>query len=149
MNLGDVTEAAFVYHATLRGYEVFLPVSHHTKTDVAVRVNGSDLVNIQIKKAAKQKQPEHYAQRWKFLLGSGLPSAARSKKDNARADNKPRYNLYTEGDFHVLAAYIMELDTWAFYELTEVIGNASKSWTPKNGPHNNWDLFDKLFAEKS
>ena len=146
MNIGDAVEAAFAYWAIQQGFEIFQPLSHHTKTDVVIRKPNGPFIGVQIKKGSLQKQstPNH-KKRWKFLLGSGLPSVTRSKKDNDRKDKRKRYNLYKSGDFQILAVFIMELETWAFYRLEDVIGNASKSWNQTDGPHNNWEIFSEKY----
>jgi len=91
---------------------------------------------VQVKKAAKQKLPEHYKQRWKVIIGSGKPSSQR----RVNKTGKPRYTLYNESDFDVLAVYIMEHETFALYPLTDIIGPTTLSWNLIDSPQNNWDI---------
>lgn len=140
MNAGDVAEANFVYQATLRGFEVFMPTSHTTKTDVIIRKAGQPPTMVQIKKGAKQKHEKpHHKERWKVLIGSGKPSSQR----RVNKTGKPRYTLYEEGDFDILAVYIAEHESWALYHLTEILGPASLSWNLIDSPQNNWEIIDK------
>ncbi len=141
MNTGDVAEAAFVYQATLHGYEAFLPTSHNTKTDVIIRKAGCKPIMIQVKKGAKQKQvkPTH-KERWKVIIGSGKPSSQRRVNNTG----KPRYTLYKEGDFDYMAMYIAEHEAFALYPLTDIIGPSSMSWNLIDSPRDNWEILNDL-----
>lgn len=143
MNAGDIAEAAFAHHAVVQGYEVFLPTSHNTKTDLIIRRPKGRPIMVQVKKGTKQPlEKPHHKQRWKFLIGSGRPSTRKLVKPK---DN-PRYTLYTESDFDILAVYIMELDEpiFALYPLPDIIGTASLSWNLVESPRNNWEILDDL-----
>lgn len=141
MNAGDAAEAHFVYQATLRGFEVFMPTSHNTKADIIIRKAGQPPIMVQVKKAAKQKheKPTH-KERWKVLIGSGKPSSQR----RVNKTGKPRYTLYEEGDFDILAVFIAEHESWALYHLTEILGPASLSWNLIDSPRNNWEIMNDL-----
>lgn len=140
MNVGDVAEAAFIYQAALRGFEVFLPTSHNTKADIIIRKACEPPIMVQVKKATKQKHEKpHHKERWKIIIGSGKPSSMR----RVNKTGKPRYTLYQEGDFDIIAVYIAEHDSWALYPLTEILGPASLSWNLIDSPKNNWEIIDK------
>jgi hypothetical protein len=73
-NTGDHAEAAFIHHAHrhLDSVEIFTPMTHRTKVDVAVRKPGFPLVGVQVKKATRQrKKCGAFGESWKFLVGSG------------------------------------------------------------------------------
>jgi hypothetical protein len=96
---------------------------------------------VQVKKATKQKQekPTH-KERWKIIIGSGKPSSQRRVNNTG----KPRYTLYEEGDFDILAVFIAEHESWALYHLTEILGPASLSWNLIDSPRNNWEIMNDL-----
>jgi hypothetical protein len=142
MTAGDAAEAAFVYHATLRKYNVFLPTSHHSKCDMVIKPPSGALIGIQVKKATRQRKPSGaFGDSWKFMIGSGKPW----NPDR----NAPRYTLYEDRDFDIMAAYIMEYDMWAFYHLSCISGKSSKRWSKKLGPINNWELIDDFCCKSN
>jgi len=138
LNVGDVAEAAFAHQALLHGHEIFLPTSHNTKTDIIIRKPKGRPIMVQVKKATKQKREKpHHRQRWKCLIGSGIPSTRKTTKER-------RYTLYEQSDFDVLAVYIMEHEIFALYPLSDILGPASLSWNQVNSPQNNWEILDDL-----
>jgi hypothetical protein len=135
-NQGDIAECNFIYMAKLKGFEVFTPIGHSTKVDIAIRKPGRKFVGVQIKKATYQKGGS-----WKFMCGSGKPSCAANPKDYGA-----RYTPYKKGDFDILAAYIIEKDYWLFYNLDRVAGKSSIRWSELKNFQNNWEIFDPYFT---
>jgi len=142
-NTGDHAEAAFIHHAHrhLDSVEIFTPMTHRTKVDVAVRKPGFPLVGVQVKKATQQrKKCGAFSESWKFLVGSG-----QSWNNHKANEGKPRLTRYIDGDFDIIACYIMEHNAWAFYRLDELAGKATHRWSPTKGPNNNWEIFNEYF----
>lgn len=133
---GELAEVAFIYQAASKGYQVYLPMSHHSKIDIAIGKPGYDLIGVQVKKACRQrKQCGNYGDSWKVLVGS-----ARSGRSGM--GRRPRLKQYKKGDFHVLAVYVAEFDTFAFYTLDDVAGRASMRWSQNKGVADNWEIFE-------
>ena len=134
---GELAEMAFAYQAVARGWQVYLPMSHHSKVDVAIGKPGTDLIGVQVKKASRQKKPcGNLSDSWKVLVGS-----ARSGKAGMPRRRK-RLKQYKHGDFNVLAIYVEEFDTFAFYALEDVAGRASMRWSTGKGIADNWEIFE-------
>ena len=139
---GDICESQFVLDAKLHGFEVFLPVGHATKVDIAIRKPGFDLVSIQIKKGVFNKRRGNHTAYWKWICGSGKPSSAVNPNDYGL-----RYTRYKKGDFHVLCGYIMEHGSWVFHNLEDVCEKSSVTWRPNQGLNqDNWEIFDPYFT---
>jgi len=142
-NIGAFAEMKFCCAAITNGYEVFLPMSHSTKTDIVLLRSSSLPIRIQVKKATYQKREKtSHLESWKFMIGSGRPSCAANPQDYGL-----RYRKYEENDFDVLAAYILEKDLFAFYYLSEIRGSSSMRWDQSKRV-NNWDIFDKYETTK-
>ena len=140
---GDICETRFMYDAKVRGYEIFTPQGHGTKVDIAIRKPGYHLVSVQIKKATYNKARGTHSDYWKWMCGSGKPSCANNPNDYGL-----RYTKYKKGDFHVIGGYIMELESWAFYDIEEVMHKSCITWRPNNSQvENNWEIFDKYFNQ--
>jgi len=138
-DVGSFAEMRFCTLAVQKGYEVFLPFCHSTKSDVIVNSIFSRPIRIQIKKATYQKKERNnHADNWKFMIGSGRPSCARNPKDYGI-----RYRKYEKNEFDILAAYILERDVFVFYELDEICGASSCRWNEQM-KFNNWDIFDRF-----
>lgn len=143
-NVGALAEMKFCCAAMSRGYEVFLPLSHSTKTDVVLLGHKINPIRVQIKKATYQKKAKsHYLESWKFMVGSGRPSCAANPSDYGE-----RYRKYNKNDFDILAAYILERDVFAFYNLSEIFGISSLHWNVGN-PSNNWEVFEQYSNHKA
>ena len=142
-NIGAFAEMKFCCEAISNGYEVFLPMSHSTKTDVVLLGANTLPIRIQVKKATYQKREKaSHLESWKFMVGSGRPSCAANPQDYGI-----RYRKYEDNDFDVLAAYILEKDVFAFYHLEEISGLSSCRWDIGKRK-NNWDIFEKYLHGK-
>jgi len=140
--VGDICESQFALDAKIRGYEVFTPLGHATKVDMAIRKPGFDLVSVQIKKGVFNKERGNHTSYWKWMCGSGKPSAALNNNDYGL-----RYTKYKKGDFHILCGYIMEHESWVFHTLDDVSDKSSITWRPSQGLNqNNWEIFDQYFT---
>lgn len=134
---GELAELEFIKQAAARNYQVFLPMSHHSKIDVAIAQEGKGLIGVQVKKASRQKkQCGAPANSWKVLVGS-----ARSGK--ASHGGRPRLKKYAKGMFDILAVWIEDHQCFAFYPLPRIAGKASLRWSPAKKIKNNWDIFNK------
>jgi hypothetical protein len=135
-DIGAFAEMRFCGMAISLGFEVFLPFSHSTKTDVILLSMESKPIRVQVKKATYQKkQNANHGDYWKFMVGSGRPSCAANPTDYGL-----RYRKYEKDDFDVLAAYILERDVFAFYNLSEIHGSSTCRWDA-NKRSNNWEIF--------
>jgi hypothetical protein len=136
-DIGAYAEMRFCGMALSHGFEVFLPFSHSTKTDVILLSLDSDPIRVQVKKATFQKKNQsHHIDSWKFMVGSGRPSCAANPNDYG-----VRYRKYALNDFDILAAYILERDVFAFYKLTDIQGLSSYRWDATKTA-NNWEIFN-------
>ena len=138
---GDIAELALALAATKKGYAVYLPFGHQTKTDMILMKDGSKPVTVQVKKGSLQrKRKPHHASSWKALVGSCRSSSSTSIG--------PRLKRYKKNDFDVLALYIQELNLFGFYELNAITGRSSMRWNEGKSRRNNWDIFDKYNKQK-
>jgi hypothetical protein len=137
-DIGAYAEMRFCGMAMSLGYEVFLPFSHSTKTDVILLTLDSKPIRVQVKKATYQKKNQsHHCDSWKFMVGSGRPSCAANPMDYGL-----RYRKYEINDFDILAAYILERDVFAFYDLSEIHGLSSCRWDITKRT-NNWEILSQ------
>ena len=142
-NIGAYAEMKFCCAAMSNGYEVFLPMSHSTKTDVVLLSMNTIPIRVQVKKATYQKsRMSHHLESWKFMIGSGRPSCAANPQDYG-----VRYRKYEDNDFDILAAYILEKDVFAFYNLADIQGASSMRWDISKRM-NNWDIFEQYQTTK-
>lgn len=127
--IGDICEQQFGLDAMKRGYEVFMPIGHATKVDVAIKKNGTKFVSLQIKKA--------------YYNNSGYRIHCGSTP--GRKDKGGKGHKYTYGDFDVLGGYLVEANIWVFLDIHSIVaGSEYYQWKPGIGQHeNNWDIFDK------
>ena len=132
---GDICEQQFCLDAKKRGYEVFMPMGHATKVDVAIKKASGNLVSVQVKKAYWSNQSKCY----RISCGT---------KGNRKSRNTAHVP-YTYGDFDILAGHIYDLDIWVFLDITTVSkAKQIYPWRPAVGkPENNWDIFDPYFSE--
>jgi len=126
--IGDICEQQFGLDAMKRGYEVFMPVGHSTKVDVAIKKHGSNFVSVQIKKA--------YYNNGSYKIHCGSTSG---RKDKGGQGQK-----YTYGDFDILGGYLVEANIWVFLDIHFIVaGPESYYWKPAMGkPENNWNIFE-------
>ena len=137
-NIGAFAEMKFCCAAITNGYEVFLPMSHSTKTDIVILKQGSSPIRVQVKKATYQKREKTtHLESWKFMIGSGRPSCANNPQDYGL-----RYRKYEDDDFDILAAYILEKDIFAFYNLSDIRGASCMRWD-QSKRIDNWDIFNQ------
>lgn len=141
---GDLAEARFMLKAKELGFHVYAPFGHATKADLVVWKPPARAVTVQIKKATIQsrgsRKPHHW---WKFMLGSGRPSAALSPNNG-----KLKYVPYQLGDFDVIAGYVEEREEWLIFPLEKVVGKSCVSYTPHNSiVPNTWEVLDQKFSE--
>ncbi len=140
-NAGDIAEIAFIHECYKRGFKAFLPYSHDTKVDVAIKQPGKPMISVQIKKGTLQKNKPHLTQTWKALVGS-------AKSSNRRDNGTSRFTKYEPHAFDVLAVYIQEHDKWVLHNLSDIVGKASVRW---NDDHDadNWNLLENYNQDKS
>jgi len=132
---GDIAEMAMMFGATKAGFMVFTPHGHNTSIDMILVRNNGKPITVQVKKGVKQpKQKEHHVDSWKMLIGS-----CRSSQSNVPG---PRLKRYTN-EFDIMALYIQELNTLAFYELKHIKDKSSKRWNERDGIRENWSIFNK------
>jgi len=123
-NAGALAELKLCCAAAEKGFEVFTPLSHSTKTDLIIMKPQGIPIRVQVKKATYQKKiSPNRMDVWKFMIGTGRPSCAANPTDYG-----VRYKKYVDGDFDVLAAYILERNTFAFYHLKEISGVSGLRW---------------------
>jgi len=136
---GALAEIRFAALASQRGYSVFMPLCHATKTDVVIKMDGTPCVSVQVKKATLQGGAI-----WKFMVGSGLPSCAYNKEKHGL-----RYRTYKSGDFDLIAAHVAERNSWVFYELDSVCGKSSiRIQDPAFNDEGNWKLVTEIMRKK-
>ena len=132
---GDICEQQFCLDAKKRGYEVFMPIGHATKVDVAIKKASGNLVAVQVKKGYWCKNKKGYV----IMCGT---------KGNQKSKNI-KHVPYQYGDFDILGGFIFDLNIWVFLD----IGAVSKLknhylWRPAIGkPENNWNIFDPYFSD--
>ena len=142
-NVGAFAELKLCCAAIERGFEVFTPMSHSTKTDIILMLPQSNPIRIQVKKATFQKPSSaNQSDAWKFMIGTGRPSCAANPSDYGL-----RYKKYIDGDFDLLAAYILERDIFAFYKLEEISGASSMRWDLTKRS-NNWEIMEEYKLRK-
>ena len=134
---GQLAEMIFMTQAIERGYQVYTPMSHHSKIDVVICKPGKPLIGVQVKKASRQKKENgEYGESWKVLVGS-------ARSGRAGQGRRPRLKRYTAGMFDILCVYVTEPhNCFAFYKLDDVAGVASMRWSKKKGIEDNWQIFD-------
>ena len=137
-NAGAIAELKLCCIAVEKGFEVFTPLSHSTKTDLIIMRPQGTPIRVQVKKATYQKKiSSKRTDFWTFMIGTGKPTSARNPNDYGT-----RYKKYVEGDFDVLAAYIQERNVFAFYHLKDICGASGMRWN-ESKRSNNWDIFDE------
>ena len=132
---GDICEQQFCLDAKKRGYEVFMPIGHATKVDVAIKKASGNLVSVQVKKGFWCNHAKCY------MVACGSHGNRKSRNIG--------HIPYTYGDFDILAGHIYDLDKWVFLDITAVLKTKRfYRWRPALGkPEDNWNIFDPYFSD--
>lgn len=128
---GTIAEMFVATEAAKNGFSVFFPIGHSQKADLIIWKPPIRPLTVQVKKATMQSCGSY-----KFMLGSGKPSCAANPKDFGL-----RYTKYSENDFDLLCAVIVERNSVLVYDLKSIAGKSTMRWSPSNGiMENNWDI---------
>lgn len=123
---GYKTETRFQSLAADHGIETFWPRFHATKVDCIARKTPEKTFSVQIKTAWLKPNGTY-----KFPIGT-----------HSSKNYSPETSYYKSGDFDIMAAYMPDIDVFAFYFLDDICGKSSFVWKPRNGQaENNWEIF--------
>jgi hypothetical protein len=124
---GNVHEAAFIYFATDRGWEVYgASVGHDQSADKIVTKPGVKATTVQIKTGTIEADRKGYA-----------ISVTRGKGNTKRS--------YARHDFDVLAVYLPDRKQFAFWTYEQVGGRKTIRYNPDTHfAPGNWDLLNDV-----
>jgi hypothetical protein len=124
---GAVSELLFCAQAGMRGWSVFTPVGHAHTVDVCLVKPGGRPIGVQVKTAAIARRYPHAAADYHIQSGCG------------RSGKTP----YGTGAFDVLAAWLPDIEEFAFWTLADIACRKTIRYSPKrHRAPGNWDLLD-------
>jgi len=131
-SVGTISEIEFMSMAARNGFVVFVPIGHNQKADLVIWKKPNRPISVQVKKAVLRESGT-----WQVSTSSKKPSCFTNKNNSDSL-----HTNYIEGDFDVLAAYILERNCWALWRLKDIVGSSGITWD--GSPINNFELLNHI-----